>query len=536
MQVEGVFDFIIVGAGSAGCVLANRLSESGHYKVLLLEAGGRDSSPWIHIPLGYGKHFTNPDVNWLYTSEPDPATGDRNIAQPRGKVLGGSSSINGLVYMRGQREDYDHWRQLGNRGWSFEDVLPYFRKSEDNERGADNYHGIGGELAVSNCRIRHPLADAFISAAQACGYSRTEDHNGAENDGFGYVQTTQRRGRRSSSATGFLKPVMRRVNLKVVTGAHVTRILVSERRAVGVEWTDGASTYSASGTREIILSGGAINSPQLLQLSGIGPADLLAGHGIDVIADLPGVGANLQDHYNGRLVYRTTRQNTLNDVMRNPLRKVREGLKYTLMRKGFLTLSTSVAAGFIRTNPSVSSPDAQLGIALFSGEKAGGVLHDFSGISIIVRHLRQLSRGTITIASNNPLAPPRIEPRYLTVESDVRGLVGAMMIARRIMEAAPMREHIIDEYLPGLECVSEANMTDFVRHRGGISFHPAGTCKMGHDANAVVDDRLNVHGVGNLRVVDASIMPTLISGNTNAPSIMIGEKGSEMILADVGSV
>jgi len=255
-----------------------------------------------------------------------------------------------------------------------------------------------------------------------------------------------------------------------------------------------------------------------------------------VIADLPGVGANLQDHYNGRLVYRTTRQNTLNDVMRNPLRKVREGLKYTLMRKGFLTLSTSVAAGFIRTNPSVSSPDAQLGIALFSGEKAGGVLHDFSGISIIVRHLRQLSRGTITIASNNPLAPPRIEPRYLTVESDVRGLVGAMMIARRIMEAAPMREHIIDEYLPGPECVSEANMTDFVRHRGGISFHPAGTCKMGHDANAVVDDRLNVHGVGNLRVVDASIMPTLISGNTNAPSIMIGEKGSEMILADVGSV
>ena len=532
MSARETFDYIIVGAGSSGCVVANRLSASGRHSVLLIEAGGRDTNPWIHVPLGYGKHFTNPAVNWLYTSEPDAATANRQIAQPRGKVLGGSSSINGLVYIRGQREDYDHWRQLGNAGWGFDDVLAYFRKSEDNERGADDYHGAGGELAVSNCRIRHPLADAFIAAGEACGYPRTDDHNGPDHEGFGYVQTTQRNGRRSSAASAFLRPAKGRANLKIVTDAHVTRVLVSGREAAGVEWRQGNRLHEAEARGEVILSGGALNSPQLLQLSGIGPAEHLKGLGIAPVVDLPGVGANLQDHYNGRLVYRVRGGNTLNDVMKSPFLKVREGLRYALTRSGFLTLSTSVAAGFVRTSPEVASPDAQLGIALFSGDKAGDPLHDFSGISIIVRHLRQLSRGEVMITSSDPLAPPAIRPRYLTVQSDVDGLVSAMMIGRRIMEAEPMRPHLEAEVLPGPDCRSEADMEHFVRSRGGISFHPAGTCKMGEDALAVVDERLCVRGVGRLRVVDASIMPTLISGNTNAPAIMIGEKGADMILAD----
>jgi choline dehydrogenase len=535
MEAANAFDFIIVGAGSAGCVLANRLSASGRHTVLLLEAGGRDTSPWIHIPLGYGKHFANPDVNWLYASKPDPATAGRTIAQPRGKVLGGSSSINGLVYIRGQREDYDHWRQLGNQGWSYEDVLPYFRKSEDNQRGADEYHGSGGELGVSDTPIRHPLADAFIAAAEACGHRRNPDLNGAQQEGFGYVQVTERRGRRASAAVSFLKPAKGRPNLKVVTGAHATRVLFSQKRATGVEWIEADRTSRASASREVILAGGAFNSPQLLQLSGVGPARLLRQHGIDVVSDSPGVGANLQDHYNGRLVYRTRSQDTLNDVLKSRWRMALEGMRYLAQRRGFLTLSTSVAAGFLRSDPSVASPDVQLGIALFSGDKAGDALHEFSGISIIVRHLRQLSRGEVMIASKDPLAPPKIRPRYLTVESDIDGLVKAMFIGRSIMEAAPMRAHILAEHYPGPGCVSEADMADFVKSRGGISFHPAGTCKMGADAGAVVDERLRVRGVDRLRVIDASIMPTLVSGNTNAPAIMIGEKGADMVLADAAT-
>ncbi len=535
MEAVGTFDFIIVGAGSAGCVLANRLSASGRHTVLLLEAGGPDNSPWIHIPLGYGKHFANPNVNWLYTSEPDPATGGRRIAQPRGKVLGGSSSINGLVYMRGQREDYDHWRQLGNKGWGYEDVLPYFRKSEDNEHGANDYHGSGGELGVSDAPIRHPLCDAFIAAAEACGYPRNPDLNGAQQEGFGYVQVTERRGRRASAAVSFIRPARRRRNLKIVTGAHATRVLFSQKRATGVEWRELGRTSSAFAGREVILAGGAFNSPQLLQLSGIGPAGLLRQLGIDVVVDSPGVGANLQDHYNGRLVYRTRSHDTLNDVLKSRWRMALEGMRYVTRRRGFLTLSTSVAAGFLRSDPSVASPDVQVGIALFSGDKAGDSLHDFSGISIIVRHLRLLSRGDVMIASKDPLAPPTIRPRYLTVQSDVDGLVKAMMIGRRIMEAPPMRTHILAEHYPGAGCVSESDMADFVKSRGGISFHPAGTCKMGNGADAVVDDQLKVRGVDCLRVIDASIMPTLVSGNTNAPSIMIGEKGADMVLADAAA-
>ena len=533
MPESEIFDFIIVGAGSAGCVLANRLTASGRYHVLLLEAGGRDRSPWIHIPLGYGKHFNNPKVNWLYMSEPSPGAGGRSIRQPRGKVLGGSSSINGLVYVRGQREDFDHWRQLGNTGWSYEDVLPYFRKSEDQQRGANEFHGEGGELAVSDPPQTHPLADAFIAAGVASGHPRNDDFNGAAQDGFGYLQMTARRGRRASAATSFLRPAEKRKNLVVRTDAHATRIIFSGKRALGVEYLQNGAKKTASARREVILSGGAINSPQLLQLSGIGPATLLRDLEINVVLDRPGVGANLQEHYNGRLVYRTTERNTLNDVVASKWRSIAEGLRYITQRKGFLTMGSSQAAGFFRTDPALATPNIYLGITLFSTDKAGDPLHPFPGFSIITRLNHPESRGEIMIASADPLAPPTIRPNYLSAQKDVDDLVAGMMMTRRIMQAEPIKRYIVEEHDPGPSVGSETEMADFLRRRGGISFHPVGTCRMGPDENAVVDERLRVRGVERLRVVDASIMPTIISGNTNAPTIMIGEKGADMILDDL---
>jgi choline dehydrogenase len=532
MSETETFDFIIVGAGSAGCVLANRLSASGRHSVLLIEAGGRDRSPWIHIPLGYGKHFNDPAVNWMYSSAPNPAAGGRKIAQPRGKVLGGSSSINGLVYIRGQREDYDHWRQLGNPGWSFDEVLPYFIRSEDNERGSDGYHGSGGELAVSDAPDGYALVDDFIAAAVACGHRRNPDFNGADQEGFGHVQMTARRGRRASAAVAFLRPARGRANLKVVTRAHATRVLIENRRAAGVLWRRAGREQRAHARAEVILAGGAINSPQLLQLSGIGPAALLKRHGIEVVADMPEVGANLQDHYNGRLIYRVRRAETLNDVMKSPWRKLREGLRYVLLRKGFLNMGSSLAAGFLRSSPDVASPDIQLGIVLFSTDRAGDPLHEFSGISILVRQLRPQSRGEVVIDSPDPMAAPLIRPNYLSAAKDLDDLVAGMFAARKIMETPPVSNQLIGEHDPGRKIESEAEMANFLRERGGISFHPVGTCRMGADAGAVVDERLRVRAVEGLRVVDASIMPTLVSGNTNAPAMMIGEKGAAMILDD----
>jgi choline dehydrogenase-like flavoprotein len=529
------FDFIIVGAGSAGCVLANRLTASGRYRVLLLEAGGRDSNPWIHVPLGYGKHFNNPKVNWLYSSEPDEATGGRSIRQPRGKVLGGSSSINGLVYIRGQREDYDHWRQLGNVGWSYEDVLPYFRKSENQARGADEFHGANGELSVSDPRDSHPYAKAFIAAAEACGHPHNADFNGKDQEGFGIVQVTAKRGRRASAATSFLRPAEKRRNLVVETQAHATRILFSGNRATGIAYVHKESPKTATADAEVILAGGAINSPQLLQLSGIGPADILKKHGIEVVADRGAVGANLQDHYNGRLVYRVSEPLTLNDVMASPVRSVMEGLRYLTTRKGFLAMGSSQAAGFFRSDPSLASPDIHLGMTLFSTDKAGEPLHAFPGISIIVRLLRPLSRGEVMIASPDPLAPPAIRPNYLSVQKDCDDLVAGMLETRRIMQAEPMRKYIVEEHDPGPIVASSSDMAVFLRNRGGISFHPVGTCRMGSDPDSVVDERLRVRAIEGLRVVDASIMPTIVSGNTNAPTIMIGEKGADMILEDNAS-
>jgi len=526
------FDYIIVGAGSSGCVLANRLTASGRHRVLLLEAGGADRNLWIHIPLGYGKLFSNPKVNWLYASEPEPELNGRSVIQPRGKVLGGSSSINGLLYIRGQAQDFDHWRQLGNAGWSYEDVLPYFRRAEDQERGEDAFHGVGGPLCVSNVREPHPLCEAFLTAVEQAGLPRNDDFNGASQEGAGYYQLTARNGRRWSTAVGYLKPARRRHNLAVVSNALTTRILFEGRRAVGVEYRQGDVTRTARAGREVIVAGGAFNSPQLLQLSGLGPAGLLQQHGIGVIADMPGVGADLQDHLQVRLQYRCTDPITMNDVFASARLRFAAGLRYILQRKGLLTIGAAYAGGFFRTDASVASPDVQVHMIIFSADTVGAPLHAFPGFIASVCVLRPESRGTVHIRSADPREPPAIQPRYLSAAADRDTITRGLRLLRRIMDQAAIRRYIAEERVPGPQCESDADLLAYAREVGTTVFHPTSTCRMGSDVTAVVDERLRVRGFEALRVVDGSIMPSLVSGNTNAAVIMIAEKGADMILAD----
>jgi len=528
------FDYVIVGAGSAGCVLAHRLSASGRHRVLLLEAGGEDRSVWIHVPLGFGKLFTNPQVNWLYMSEPEPECGDRRIIQPRGKVLGGSSSINGLLYVRGQAEDYDRWRQLGNPGWSFADVLPYFRKAEDQQRGSSDFHGVNGPLAVSDTEA-HPLCEAFLEAARQTGHVLNDDFNGETQEGFGYYQVTTRNGRRCSTAVGYLKPARRRANLAVVSNALATRILFDGRRAAGVAYFQGDQAHTARARAEVIVAGGAINSPQLLQLSGLGPASLLRSFGINLIADMPGIGADLQDHYLVRMAYRCTEPLTLNDIVGSWPRSIVAGLRYGLFRRGILSAGAAVAGGFLRSDPAVATPDLQVHIMLFSADAAGGPLHSFSGFSTPVILLRPESRGHVRIKSVNPFDPPAIQPLYLSARKDRDLIVTGLKTLRRIMAAPAIRRYIAEEREPGLDCTSDVDLLEFARQRSSTVYHPTSTCRMGTDPTAVVDARLRVHGIDGLRVVDASIMPALVSGNTNAAVIMIAEKGADMILADAAA-
>jgi choline dehydrogenase len=533
--VDGQFDYIVVGAGSAGCVLANRLTASGKHRVLLIEAGGEDRNLWIHVPIGYAKLFADARHNWLYNSEPEPELGGRQIIQPRGKVMGGSSSINGLLYIRGQAEDFDHWRQLGNAGWSFTDVLPYFRRAEDQERGEDELHGVGGPLSVNDVSEPHPLCEAFIEACEQAGIPRTDDFNGATQEGAGYFQLTTRKGRRWSTARGYLAPARKRGNLAVVSNALTTRILFDGRRAVGVEYRKDGVTHAARANGEVILSSGAFNSPQLLQLSGVGPSDLLQQHGIKVIADMKGVGADLQDHYQARVNYRSKTRNTINDMMGSLTGRVAAGLRYALLRKGFLTIGAGYAGAFAKTDPMMATPDVQFHFILFSADSVGLKLHTWPGFLASVCQLRPESRGFVRIKSADPAQAPAIQPRYLSAQADRDCMVAGMKLLRRVMAQPAMMRHIDEELAFGQKNWSDDDYLAYVRQRGTTVFHPTSTCRMGSDVTAVVDERLRVRGFQGLRVADASIMPTVVSGNTNAACVMIGEKASDMILQDASA-
>ncbi len=526
------FDYVIVGAGSAGCVLANRLTADGKHSVLLLEAGPKDSNPWIHVPLGYGRLFKEKTVNWMYQTEPEPGLNGRSVFQPRGKVLGGSSSINGLLYVRGQHEDYDRWRQHGNQGWGYDDVLPYFKKAEDQTRGADEFHGVGGPLPVSDWRHADPLSAAFVEAAVETGIPRNRDFNGATQEGAGFFQTTSRGGRRASTAVAYLRPAKRRKNLQVETAALAERILFEGRRAVAVAYRHAGVLRKARARKEILISGGAYNSPQLLQLSGVGPAELLRQHGIQVVLDAPGVGHDLQDHMQVRVITRCCQTVTLNDIINHPGRKVLAGLRYAAFRTGPLTISAGTSGAFFKTNPRLATPDIQIHFLPFSTDKMGEKLHSFSGFTASVCQLRPESRGSLRIRSADPFAPPEIRINYLASEVDKAAFIEGLKILRKILRAPALAPYTVEEVDPGAKVFSDEALLAFCRERGTTVYHPTSTCRMGNDPLAVVDQRLRIRGIEGLRVVDASVMPDLVSGNTNAPVIMIAEKASDLILQD----
>jgi len=532
MAIETIeTDYVVVGAGSAGCVIAARLSEDPSVKVTVLEAGGPDSSFWIHLPIGYGKTIVDPKLNWRYETEPDAEINNRRMYWARGKVLGGSSSINGLLYVRGQAEDYDHWRQLGNPGWSFSDVLPYFKRSENQTNGADQYHGTGGPLAVANLVERNPLCEAFIESGMAAGIPRNDDFNGATQEGIGYYQLTTRNAKRCSAAVAYLHPAMKRPNLRVLTHAPAERIIFEGRRAKGIVFRQDGVEKRVMARREVILSGGSINSPQLLLLSGVGPAAELAAMGIPVVHDLKGVGENLQDHYGAIITYKSRLPLTVNDIMTSRFRQLKAGLQYLLLRKGPLTISAAQVGAFFKTRPEVASPDAQFLFQTFSHDEYDDGLHKFSGFANVVCPVRPESRGTLKLKSLDPRDAPLMQANYLSAEIDRTTLVDGIKIARKVGEQAAIAAHILAEYLPGPDVRTDDELLAYARQTGLSIAHQVGTAKMGTDAMSVVDPDLRVYGVEGLRVIDASIMPTLISGNTNAPTIMIAEKGADAIKA-----
>lgn len=530
------FDYIIVGAGSAGCVLANRLSEDGTCRVLLLEAGGKDTNPWIHVPVGYFRTMHNPDTDWCYKTEPDPGLNGRSLEWPRGKTLGGSSSINGLLYIRGQAQDFDHWRQLGNAGWSYADVLPYFKRAENQENGEDDYHGVGGPLSVSNIRLQRQICDSLIDAAEEIGIPRNPDVNGANPEGAGYFQLTTRNGWRCSTAVGYLRPARKRSNLTALTHAHARHLILDPeepRRVAGLAFFEKGRPREARlrPGGEVILSAGAIGSPQIMQVSGIGPGETLRAAGIEVSHEMPGVGQNLQDHLQIRMVYKVNVP-TLNDEINHFLRRMRIGLEYVLFRRGAMTIGASQVYIFARTREELETPDIQFHFQPLSADKPGIEMHSYSGVTLSVCQLRPESRGHVAVRSPDPLAYPAIHPNYLATPLDRDTAVAGMRMTRALMGTKVMAPYVLEETVPGRSAENDAEMLDAARNISQTIYHPVGTCKMGHDPMAVVDDRLKVHGLDRLRVVDASVMPVITSGNTNAPTIMIAEKASDMILED----
>jgi len=534
------FDYIIVGAGSAGCVLANRLSENGKHSVLILEAGGSDKRFWIQMPIGYGKTYYQKAVNWMYMAEADAGTNNRKSYWPRGKVLGGSSSINAMVYIRGHKFDFDNWAAQGNPGWSYREVLPYFKKSECNQLGADAYRGGEGPMHVADVsRDLHPLCTNFIQAGQQLGLNYNDNLNGAEQEGIGLYQTTTKNGFRQSAAKAFLHPARKRSNLTVITAAHASKILFEDKTAVGVEFLHKGKTKQLFACREVIISGGAVNSPQLLQLSGVGPKALLDSLAIPLVHNSPAVGQNLQDHLGMDFLYRC-KEPTLNDELHSLWGKIRAGIKYVVSRRGPLSLSINQGGGFIRTRSELLQPNIQLYFSPLSYTRAPAGTRPllnpdpFSAFSLGLTNCRPTSRGYIHIKSRDPRQPPLIKPNYLSTDEDVQTLLEGVKYLRQMAETGPLKDIIVEEMRPGLDCQSDQQLIDDIRGYAWTCFHPSSTCKMGPDPlDSVVDSQLKVHGVESLRVIDASVFPELVSGNTNAAAIMVAEKGADLILADV---
>jgi choline dehydrogenase len=528
----GSFDYVIVGAGSAGCVLANRLSADPEVSVLLLEAGGRDNYLWIHIPIGYLYTQNNPRTDWCFVTEPEAGLNGRALNYPRGRVLGGCSSINGMIYMRGQARDYDQWRQLGNAGWGWEDVLPFFIKSEHHVAGADEFHGAGGEWRVETMRLSWEILDAFREAAAELGIPRTDDFNRGDNEGCGYFMVNQRRGVRWNTAKAFLRPVQGRTNLRILTDAHATHIRFEGRRVASIAFIHRGAPACAAVAGELILAAGAIGSPHLLQLSGIGPAPLLQEHGIPVVHALPGVGENLQDHLQIRTVYKVRNTKTLNERASRLAGRIAMALQYALTRRGPLTMAPSQLGAFAKSDPARETPNLEYHVQPLSLDKFGDPLHPFPAFTASVCNLRPESRGTVRLRSADPRAHPAIRPNYLAALADRHVAAAAIRLTRRICAARAMQRFMPEEFLPGAAYQSDEALAHAAGTIGTTIFHPVGTCKMGRDSLAVVDERLRVSGLEGLRVVDASIMPVITSGNTNAPTIMIAEKGAAMIRAD----